>query len=137
MKLYIDKKSHKCHLPDCDLIKKISSKRIIEVDDEIKNYDDNCDCIFKYKFMKEVQFYCQKYKIEYEYKFNAYFIKSKINRWRFDIPNNNHQKIILYHKNLYYCSNSKVEYHVQFSKHISTNNLIKYIYNHDNFKYSI
>lgn len=135
MDLYIDK-NNKCHLPDCNLINKDKCKLLTGVDIDKNNFNDSCYCMYKYNFIKEIEEGCRKYDFDYEFKFGSYFIKSKISRWKFDIPTQVNGKITLYHKNLYHCKNPKIDYHKQFTKAITAEKLMLYMYNHDLFKYS-
>ena len=138
MEVYYNRNNKILHLKNCENLKYKEDFDLINLFDEELNtvkFCKGCNCSFKYKFFKEVQFYCKQLKLKMDFKFNLFFIKSKFNNWRFELPNDENQKIILYHINLLY-SNNNDDFHIQFRRNISAEKIVKYIYCHDYFKYT-
>jgi hypothetical protein len=137
MKYLLDIFSNQCHLPECCFLTRKQKKTCAKIGiEDLELHDCDCNCIYKTVYMNKVINACEKYNLKYEYKFNMFFIESEYNNWRFEVPTNKNQKTKLYHVNLYRLGNRKVEYHVQFYKKIVADELVKYIYNHDLYKYN-
>lgn len=76
---------------------------------------------------------CKKYGLEY-YLYGSYlFIKTKISMWYFDT--NENKSIKLYHQNSNVKKKFKTNYHIQKKTFSTYTQVIKYIKNHDEYKY--
>ena len=76
---------------------------------------------------------CEKYEYAVKEIFNEFYIKTKYESWKIQPTENNKGKIKVFHGNE--PGNCPSNYHLQFREHISLDDLIRYINEHERSKY--
>jgi len=140
---YLNIQNNEVHSYDC-WKNKLYQYIIIYEKDIYKNnkFNINCPCMCFYKNISNIKKNCNLYNLNYYVLNDIVSIKTKVSDWKIIVPTHIKQKTKLLHSNFLYYRNSKhynnnkQDYHIQFIKHISMQDLIKYIALHDN-KYGI
>ena len=76
---------------------------------------------------------CQRYGYKATFEFGTFYIKTKFESWKFEPSLTG--LIRLYHKNSTIHLNQKNEWHRQFKRHMSYNQLVDYLNEHENSRY--